>query len=489
MTFPEQDLTLIDPGIGATQGVPDAPYMTGVAHGGSTPVNTVASISSLSRVRSDVGYGPLAEDIALTLSKRGGPVLYCIHSVTLPTLSGDMDEVGAGTGDIALSGGNRDDYSLAVEIVTAGVAGVGTFRYSLDYNLDSEVDPTWSRTRVIPGGLTFAIPNTGITLTFDVSPATYPAGALFTKVMKTVVVGTTDLTGAAGAILSPTLFGLWSVSGLQATETAGAAIGAALQGHLETLTTSFRYARGIIDVGSLDTSANVLSESDDWEAARICPAYGTVVRQSALPFEGFGNRLCSTQAGIAARAAGELISTDLSRTASGADTGVLAIAFDGFEDQQLDAAKISTMRTWPGVPGFYFANAKLHSGFGSDFTDLQYGRIMDVACRTVFTAQFPYISEGFRTVEAVDASDEHPVGSIDPLDAADVDASVTNALDDNLLKPNNARGRPGHVTAVEYEIDFLHNLNTSETVKSSVAIQPLGYAKKFETTLFFSLGS
>ncbi len=411
------------------------------------------------------------------------------HDVTPITLSGDMDEVGAGTGDVALSGNARDDYSLAVKITSAGVAGVGKFQYSLDYGLGADGASTWSRERVIPGGLTFVVPNSGMTLTFDTGPATYPLNALFTKTLLTNPPGITDLAGVAAEIPTNVLFPLWSVAGMLADETDASALAAAFQGHMETLTNTQRYCRGIIDIGSGDTATDVLGEALNWDAARVVACYGSVVRLSALPFEGYSYRKCSTQSGLAARAASILISTDVGRTADGPDGGVISIAFDGSENQLLDAAKISTMMTWSGISGFWFANANLKSGFGSDFRYLQHGRCMDVACRTTFEAEFPYIADSLRTVEAEDATEEHPVGSIDPLDAADVDASVSDALSDALLRPNNARGVPGHVSSVDFEIDFLHNLNTTDEIKSSVGIQPLGYPKKITTDLFFTLGT
>jgi hypothetical protein len=488
MTFPNMSIDVIDPGIGRTIPAPSAPLFTGMAYGGSVADDTLAQINDINLVRSEVGYGPLAEDIALALQQSGGPIWYYKHSVTAPTASGDMTEVsGAGTGDIAMSGTIRDDYSLAVEVVASGVAGVGTFRYCLDYYPDDEI-ATWSRVRTIPAGLTFAVPNTGITLTFDVGPATYPAGALFHNALATAIPTTVELGEVLADIPTSFLSPLWSVSGLQIDENTASALATAFQGHLTTLTQTYRYMRGIIDIGSEDTAANILLETEDWTGVRIVPAYGAVVRASAAPYEGYGYRRCSTQAGIAARAVGSLISTDLARTADGPDEGVVSIEFDGYVEQTLDAAQISTMRTWPGIPGFYFSGAKLKCSFGSDYTDLQFGRIMDVACRTVFTSQFPFMGEAFRVVSANDATEEHPEGSIDPLEAADIDAAVTQGLADNLLRPNNARGRPGHVTEVEYTIDPLYNVVTTGIVKSEVGIVPLGYVKQIDSSLYFTLG-
>jgi hypothetical protein len=481
-------INVIDPGLGRTIPAPDTPFFSGPSFGGSTAVLTLAQINDINLVRTEIGYGQLAEDVALALQKSGGPVWYCIEDATAPTAAGDMAEIsGAGTGDIAMSGTIRNDYVLAVRITSAGIAGVGKFQYCLDYFPDDEV-ASWSRERTIPAGLTFVVPNTGITLTFDVGPATYPLDALFASELAAAIPTTTTLGAVAGIIPTSMLFPLWSVSGMQVLDATASALATAFQGHLVTLTSTFRYARGIIDVGSEDSSADVLAEAEDWTGVRIMPCYGAVVRAVAIPHEGYGYRRCSMQAGIAARACASLISTDMARTADGPDEGILSIEFDGYLDQSLDEAQISTMRTWPGIPGFYFSGGKLKCAFGSDYTDLQFGRIMDVACRTVFTEQFPFMGEGFRVVDADDATEEHPEGSIDPLEAADIDAAVSQGLSDNLLRPNNARGKPGHVTSFDYEIDPLYNVATTGVVKSEVGIVPLGYVKEMDTSLYFTLG-
>lgn len=126
----------------------------------------------------------------------------------------------------------------------------------------------------------------------------------------------------------------------------------------------------------------------------------------------------------------------------------------------------------------YFANGKLKAPFGSDFTDTQYGRIMDVACRTTYVAQQPFIAEGFRA---------NADGTIVNSDAVFVEQKVYESLADNLTRPTNARGLSGHVSDFSYTVDRAQNIVTSSRLKTSVAIRPLGYAKTIDTDLFFSL--
>lgn len=482
MTFPKQTLTVLDPGIplAAIGGIP--PLMTGCAWGGSLAVNTVGQINDPSQVRQIIGYGSLAEDIALALQRAGGPINFIIHNVTGSPLSTQaMTHVGTGSVVTTLSGTPRDRYGVMVTIIAGGSLGTSTFQFSLD-NWVTEtagaVPATQSNTYATAA--TFVIPNSGLTINF--AAGTYVAGDTFYFATTPGEPGTTDLGAVNTAVTASTLLAvdLWQVSGVQATYTGAGAFAAAFEGYLAGLTQGYRYVRGITDIGSGDTEANVHTEAAAWTGVRVMPAYGYEIVASALPFEGFSNRKCSMVASIGARAQAELISSDLSRTAAGACSEVLFIYFDGFLNQQLDADQISTMRTWPNKAGFWIAGGKLKCSFGSDFTDWQFGRVMDEACLTTYNGQFPLQSAIFRATSS---------GTVDPRDAAYAERGVQGQLDDELLAPTNSAGSSGHVSAVAYSISLTNNIVETMQLVTSVALVPLGYAKLISTTLAFQLAN
>lgn len=490
MVFPRQELTVRDPGLGVTEPAADIPIISGISTGGSALVNVRTSIQDPADIRTLLGYGPLAEDVALALSQRGGPVYAIRHnSADNKALAAvALTPPGVGTPPaITITGTPYDRFQLRLEIVLGGTRGVATYRYSLD-DFDNDVAPrTWSQVRVTPSGGTFVMAGTGLTLNFPAG--TYVAADVYTMTLLPQEPLPLDLAAVAAILVAqPALdFNLWMVSGAQPSSTAGSALASALAAHLTTLTNSFRYVRGICDVGSDDVKTDIETEAAAWTSKRISPAYGFTLRTSLLPFEGFATRKTSMVSGLGVRAMRELISSDISRVASGPDEGVSKIFFDGFYDQSLDTVQISTMRTWPGMPGFYFTGAKLKCEFGSDFTDLQYGRVMDVACRTTYLAQVPYQSESLRTIPASQAAAGRPAGAIDERDAKAIESDVQSALNDNLMTPDNARGVPGHVSSVKYTVDLSVNLVQTSQLKTTVAILPLGYAKIITTTLFFSL--
>jgi hypothetical protein len=483
MSFPGQTLTIQDPGIAATPPSATTPVISGIAIGGSGAANTLLQINNMADVRSVLGYGPLAEDVALALQVRGGPI-YCVkHTAPASLLTNQaLTQVGTGLVIPTVSGTPTDRFNILVTIVASGALGAGTFKFSLDA-FDADSAPfTQSQVRTIPSGGTYAIPNSGLTVTFPTG--SYVAGDKFTLSCVPPEPSTSDL-ATVGALLeaTPALdFHLWLVSGSQPDDSTGAAFAAALSGYATGLTQSYRYVRAFTDIGSVDTASNVHTEAATWTSTRVAPAYGFALYTSALPYEGFTYRKCSWSSAEAIRAMTVPISSDLARFIDGPVEGIRKIYFDGFYDQRLDGDGIGTPRTWPGIAGFYIAGGKLKAPFGSNFTDVQFGRIMDVACKTTYQAQLRYEADFFRAL--IDGT-----GRIDPRDAATIETQVSNNLADELTRPLNAKGEAGHVSGFAYTVDQTVNIITTGQLVTKLGIVPFGYAKQINTTLFFTLSA
>lgn len=477
MTLPAQTITVLDPGLGRVAIAPNSPLYFGSPEGGSATPEELLSFSRLNDVPDLLGHGDLAADVAKALSERGGPVLVMPTNGNVASSTSSVTQSGGGP-LVSLAGTPRARYTARIEIVAGGALGTGTFRYTLDRHTVSGGSnaPTWSATRTIPAGGSFVMGDSGLTATFP--SGTYEAEETYDFTTTPAAPNATDIGDAVTALLALTSveFPLVTLSVTDDDAANAASIAAAMGGHATSLAGQFRYARMLVDSGSGDTSANVLGES--WTSRRVCPTYGFTLTNAVQPYEGYAVRKVGGYSDVAARAARVLVSTDLARYAEGALGGVQYIDFDGFDDATLDNAGHTTLRTWPGVPGVYIGNARLKSPPGSDFTDLHFGKLMDLACRTVYRAQLPFIAEGFRT---------NSDGSINELDKADVEATVYGALKDALLTPKNARGTSGHVSAVSYTIDPSHNLNSTDTILVNVGIRPLGYAKFINTQIGFAL--
>lgn len=475
MTLPFQSITVLDPGRGLVRPSTNSPFYSGWSSLGT--VGQLLSFSSLSDIRTSLGYGPLAEDVAKALRERGGPVLAMLSADSVADTISAVTKSNGASPTITVTGEANDIFTGVITCEGTGALGVGKFSYTLDAHDPDNVAVTTSKTRFIPAGGTFAPVGSGLTFTFPAG--TYTAGDTWSFTTLPPGTNSTDLGGTATAIIAlpSILFPLWILSETFQLETEASAMASALSGHLTTLGGSNRYARGLCDIGSGDTSANVLAEGANWSSRLICPWYGYHLVQSVLPFEGFAVRKVGCYSSGSARAARELISTDLARTASGNLDGVLKIYFDSDTDETLDDAGFATLRTWPGQPGFWVAKARLKSPIGSDFTDLHFGRIVDVGNRAIYEAMFPFSSEGFRTLDS---------GALDPNEKADIDAAGNDALAAKLLAPKNARGRRGHVSEVSFSVDPDHNVNSTSQILTHTAIRPLGYADEIISTIGFS---
>jgi hypothetical protein len=475
MVLPKQTVTVLDPGIGLVEPAATSPLYTGLSSAGTS--NQLYSFSDAQTVRTTLGYGHLAEDIMLALRERGGPVLAIRLGAPGAGTVSAVTQAGSGPA-MSVTGNPNDDFAIRVEVKKGGALGVAEFTYTLDRHDVLAVDPTPSAQRIIPGGGSFTPTGTGLTFTF--AAGTYVVGTTYDLTTVASNIASGDL-AAAVTVLSayPSLkFPLWVQSGSFTSAVTGFGVASALGGHLTTLASQFKYLRGLCDVGSGDSTSNILTNESSLSDKRISPWYGKCLVDSAAAFEGFSVRRTSCVGVGAARAGRELISTDLARFASGALGGVRKTEFNGFSDETLDGAKISTLRTWPGIPGIYIANARLKSAAGSDFVKLQYGRIMDAACTAVYEAMLPFIAEGFRT---------NSDGTIFEGDAVDIEARGNSALFDVLLSPNNARGTAGHVSAAKFVVDRSTNLNTTQTLKTRTAVRPLGYADFINQDVGFTL--
>jgi hypothetical protein len=481
MTVPSEQIVILDPGLGLVTADPNAPLITGWSSLGVA--NTLLSFSNPADVRSTLGYGELAEDVGNMLRVKGSPVLAMASAATTAgTISAVTHTAGAGPTMTAAATVPTGRYTVRIKIISTGALGVGTFQFTLDNHSPTDVAPQFSQTRTIPSGGSFVIPNSGITLTFPAGTYVGTSGTqdIYDFTTEPPKCTPTDLAANGTALLAlPGLkFPLWFLAQTNLTGVLGGALFTSLAGQMTSLAAQFRFARAFCDLGSGDTTTNLITAAVAVADRRVDASYGYVLLQSTMPFEGFATRKCDVNSALAPRIAGSLISSDVGRTASGNIPGVVKIYHDAFVDPTVDAAQVSTMKTYPNQAGFWPTNGFLKSPAGSDFQKVQYGRIMDQACSAVFSAVFPFILEGFRTLAD---------GTIDPLDAADVETAGRNALRDVLLRPNNARGRPGHVSAINFSVDRTINLNTTGQLKTKTAIRPLGYPGTIVNELGFTL--
>lgn len=481
MTIPNQTFTIRDPGLGVVGGQGENAF---VFYGCSSTgtVNTVLGFGSTASIKDYFGQGPLPEAMIHALIVAGGGVVYgCRLTGSTAGAAGSVTKtaVGSSTGTVTVAGAAYDRYEVAIEIMTTGTLAAGEFRYSLDG------ERTFSETLTIPSGGTYAIDGTNLTLTFvPGAGAVYFQDGDFHRFTTTaphystteIALGITALTTYLTTTPELELNGIVLV-GRNATGSGAATIFGAMATHAATLAARYQFVGWIQDAGSADTESNVKTAFASVADQRGNIVYGDIDLPSGKPFAGFGAPKTSALVSVAARALASLISTDLARVASGPLKSVLELSRDEFSTPNLDAAKITSLRTVPLATGFFVTNGLMKSPSGSDFKHWQHRRVMDKACSVVARTQVNWLSMGVEVNED---------GTIEESEAKRLEAIANEALKVALIDPKNAEGRPGHVSDFKYTINRTNNVLLSETVASTVAIRPLGYAKTLTTELGFS---
>lgn len=479
MSIPGQTFRILDPGLGLVPPAPNAPMFLGCCSAGT--VNQLYSLSRISDVVEKLGEGPLAEAVAQTLGtpNAGGPVLAMVlaQAIAGAWVASSLTKVGTGAGTVTGGGTPKDAYSVKVTITKSGALGAAEFTYSLDGGL------TTSPTLVVPSGGVFNVPTatdqTGITLTFA---STFVAGDVYSGSCTAPFYNASGIDdGVNAAIAQGADFAFMVYTGEAATcetpPSSGAAIATKAGSVTDTLFNRYQFVRAIVGAGGGNESEAIAAYAS-FAHSRVLVTYGQCVLGSKKPFTGWGYPTRSIVDVVAARATAALISTDLGRVASGALPNILSITHDEAITETLDQKRFTTLRTLQGRPGFYITQGRFMSAPGSDYKYWQLGRCMDVACATAAAMQLNILNDDVRT---------NADGTLDEGDAVRYETPIEEALKVVLIDPNAANGTPGHVSETGYHIDRTNNVQTSDTLKTSVAIRPRGYIKQIVTELGYTL--
>jgi len=483
--IPSAKESVRDFGTGQSQPASMRAVVIGAASAG--PSNQLNFFGDTNTLRDTHGEGPGVEQVANIISKGGGPVGFVRPTTSIAASNGVVTKTGTGP-DITLSGSAALDARIRVEVMRGGALGVGAFRYCCDgYDGDTESERTYSETITIPSGGTFAMPGLGITLTF--ASGTYVVGDFYTADVECAGMNAGDLATAFAPLAStpsPWRFVSVKTSRANGDSTAHATLGAALQAQLTTIAGTSKFRRGIIsaDAGE-DSHAAAAAALASTVATRLMFPYGMVRRATVKPFPGFAFPVTHGADVFAARAAASLLSTDLKRVRSGALEEIVKLFHDEYRTPSiLDDVKVSTLRTYEHLAGYYISQARLKSPSGSDFKLWPHGIVMDVACETVNRMMTTFIGEGMRVGTAVINGIEYP-GALDELDAVDIEEEVSQALISQLLSPVNAKGFSGHVSDLRFRIDRTRNVLSTGTIVGFVGMLPLAYVDYIETALGF----
>jgi hypothetical protein len=359
-----------------------------------------------------------------------------------------------------------DRYEAQLEIVDGGALGTATFRYCLDRDNPSG-DPVWSETLTTPTSGLYTIPDTGIS--FTLAAGTYVAGTTYDITTTPPGFSSSDVQSAFDALAAdPREWGAVHVVGQASSVSGSATIASTLDTKTEAAASgSFRYAHAMLECAS-DTDGNTIAAFEDFASKRVNVCAGFCRVTSVISGRSFKR---SSAFPIAARLSKVGIGVDLARVIDGPLPGVTYLYRDEQLTPGLDAARFSTLRSIVGRQGYYITNARLMAPAGSDFTLVQYRRVMDVGCTVGRDTLLDSLSDGVRV--------NRVGGTIHEIDARGIEARVKARLNARLTQP-------GHASAVDCVIDRTNNVQSTQKVKSQVRITPLGYAKSIDLDIGFT---
>jgi hypothetical protein len=480
--IPSSTIEPIDPGLGVSEAANMRFVVLGLASDGETDV--INWYSSASALVAEYVSGPGVEDAAQLLAYAGGPVGFVRVNGSVVASNSAIVKSGAGP-TVTVAGTSTGDYNVQLQVMDGGILGAGTFKYTLDYNADlTTTDFTYSGKIVIPSGGTYAIPGTGLTLTFP--SGTYVADETYTFTASCAGFASADVLAALDVALegaSDFRVVLLSTSRGCGGHATIAGILAAAQSQLEEIEADARYKAMIAPTSALigDAAATVKTTYSSVEANRQLIAHGFGRYTAQVRMQGLGNVDRPVALSFGVRAAQSLPSTDLKRVRSGKLPGINKLYFDErVESSLMDDVKVSTLRTYVRRPGFFVTQGRIKSAPGSDFTIWPRRIIFDIASETAQAAGVEFIGRGVR-------AKTDGTGNIDERDALALEGEAQAKLEAQLVQPRNAEGNGGYVSAVRYTIDRTTNIVTTETLYADVAILPLATLTWITTRVGYSL--
>jgi hypothetical protein len=437
---------------------------------------TLYSFSDPDQPFDECGQGNALELAAFLLEAVGGrvfytcPTLVAASAITLAQPSGTPPAVAA-------TGAPSGLVDLIVQIVTGGILGTATFRYSIDG------EDTWSPVYATVASFTGLVARLNITITF--AAGTYVAADEYTGSSA----GPTYLAASFATAIdlvkdAPYDFRLVVTEGLvtDSTDTlkvtALATWIAAIQTKLASLATTDKiFLRAIVegpDVADDATADGLLVAGlASTTASRVCvvadfceirsPQDGAILKRPAA--WALLARILGARGGISEDPG------EVGENFEGAlPTSVRSLRRDESIRQTLNDGRIATLRTHRRAPGFYVTKAKTLAAAGSDVELLQHAMVIDAGLDIASLEAVKLLNKRQR----VNAD-----GTIHEVDARVIEQKIATALTNGLLNE-------GHITGVTVTVVRDWNVLSSKKLKIKIALQPFGYPETIATTLGFA---
>lgn len=451
------------------------------ASSAGTAAEPVSIGGRVSNVTDQFGYGP-APSLAAALIRSGATVIFVKATSTGGTPTAVTEGPGVGTSNMTVAGTGFDRYNVIVTITRGGTA---------------QTDLTCAFTVSLDGGRTTS------------NEITLPANGVYTGLAATT--GITSLTFSAGTLIAGTTY---SFDVPEPTVSAANAVAALTALKLSTFAYALIHVAAPFDAADVATVVaevgaivsrkrfcrvilEALDETDETEAEWMTTLTEDFVSSASdLMMVGAGYfpildavtgtwypwRNIAWFATI--RAVQVAVHRDLAAVADGplapwanapaAIAGVIpAGKFIHDEDitPGLNAQRFLTIRSFPGLPGYYITNPNIMSGPTSDYDLLQFGRVADAAAR--FTNVF------FTQQLSNDVPLNPATGKILEIAAKSLEQG-NDAACSSLVAGKS-------VSALQTTVSRDDNIIVDRELSVSVLMVPKGYIKTIPITVGFTV--
>lgn len=459
---------------------------------GCSSAGTDLSVSSVYRVPdrivTDYGYGP-GPELAGAVCRSGIGVVFVKVPTNTPGVAGAVSHTGTGTSIVTISGTPYDDYEIQIIPTRAGTAGSEP---APGFQISFDGGRTFSREIRVPTDRTYEGLQAETGLVFNFSVGTLVVDDLYEATTVGPLWSASDVADALEALrISKRFAGIVYVTGAADESDVSAQVGTIdnfvdLKKFTRVIFESRDIADGETEVQWMDA---LIADFADFTNDRVGVAAGYARVTSA--YTGWRYRrsigwLACVRAGlVTTRTVGPTFGQDLgavedgplvSYSQNGRGTPVTEVYHDEGLVPGLDAERFITITSFPGSDddGYFICNPNLMCGPTSDFTLLQYGRVMDEGCRVTNTFFTGRLSSAVRL--------DPVTGFILEKDARALESGNDTGIAQALVASGNASARANDQYTVLSRVD---NISTTKTITVTVKILPLGYIKEVDVTMTF----
>lgn len=389
---------------------------------------------------------------------------YTAAAVWTVSTVGVITIVGTGTaGWVTQVSSPLDAFSVVATIVTGGALGAGIFTYSVDggNNTSGQI--------LLPSGGAYAIPGTGVVLTW--SAATYTIGDIFSFTTTGASFGTSDVSAALAVLLAdPREWAFCQVVGQGVTAASSASMAAVIDTQMFIAEAAFRWVFGMVECPTQEVDATISAAFTSFVSTRTMVTAGDIGHISSITPGRVIRRNCGTV--VASRIALCKPKEHPGKFKLGALKNVKSL-YQNFgattwNPITLDGARFTTLRTIPKATGYFVTRGNMMAANGSDFSNVMNRRCMDLACGFVYQALLQKLNDEIPTDPATGFIYEPEATSVD----AYVDSYVTNAM-------------AGNVIDIRVRVSRTEPFLSTKRFPVSIGILPYGYAEFITVTIGF----